>query len=94
MVCAIQYIERKDTKGGGFHGGYVVNDGTNTVFVDTRTESNLRDLYLWLGNGDDLRGMRVYRASLRLPRALLVTGAYNGMVASIECSKAVSFKGE
>jgi len=61
MVCAIQYMESK----GNAHirAGYVVNDGTHTVFVNTGTKDNTIPLYIYLGIGDTHRGKAVYDAA-------------------------------
>ncbi|URQ04619.1 hypothetical protein SEA_EMMA1919_268 [Streptomyces phage Emma1919] len=93
MGCAIQWVSRKGN-GGVIYGGYVVNDGTHIVFVDTRSKGNTRPLYLYLGKGDDLKGMAVYRESaFIMPDVLLNAAQYNTLVASMDDSKIRSFKG-
>lgn len=95
MQCAIQYIERKGNGGAPNYGGYVVNDGTHTVFVDTRTKGNTRPLYLYLGKGDDLKGMAVYRErAFIMPDVLLNAAQYNTLIASIDVHTSRVFKGE
>ena len=93
MGCAIQYIERKGN-GGITYGGYVVNDGTHTVFVNTRSKGNTRPLYLYLGNGDDLKGMAVYRENaFIMPDVLLNAAQYNTLTASMDTHSSRVFKG-
>lgn len=94
MGCAIQYIERKGTNGGMNYGGYVVNDGTHTVFVSCGTKANTRPLYLYLGKGDDLKGMAVYRENaFIMPDVLLNAAQYNTLIASMDTHSSRVFKG-
>lgn len=93
MAFAIQYINRPGTG----YGGYVVNDGTNTVFVKATTPNDTRRLYVWLGNGNDIEGKRIANSSeaLTLPNVMLNPAQYNVMVGSMPTHdvKAFTVKG-
>jgi len=91
-VFAIQYVNRPGTG----YGGYVVNDGSNTVFIKATTESDTRRLYVWLGNGDAVKGRGIANThSLCLPSVVLNPAQYNTMIGGM-CTpdiKAYSHKG-
>lgn len=94
MVCAIQWVERKGMNGGANYGGYIVNDGTHTVFVNTGTRTNTLPLYIYLGIGDTQRGEAVYQSSLIMPCMVLSPAIYNGLVGSMPNDSQEVFKGE
>lgn len=80
-MFAIQYVNRP----GNGHGGFVVNDGSHTVFVPACTQVDTRRLYTWLGNGDSLQGERLYNSPVRLsmPAVMLNPAQYNTLVGSM-----------
>jgi hypothetical protein len=76
-VFAIQYVDRP----GNGYGGYVVNDGTHTVFIAATTSSDIGKLYRWLGKGDMAKGRDEYQSdALTLPSVSLNPMQYNDMV--------------
>jgi hypothetical protein len=91
MVCAIQYMESK----GNAHirAGYVVNDGTHTVFVNTGTKDNTIPLYIYLGIGDTNRGKAVYDAAFIMPDVSLNGAQFNSLIASMPHDDMATFKG-
>lgn len=91
MPFAIQFINRP----GLYHGGYVINDGTHTTFVSTGGEGNTFPLYEWLGNGDKGIGRDIARGEgcFSIPSVILNPAQYNSLIASIEDSKVIAFKG-
>lgn len=92
MVCAIQYVESK----GNTHirAGYVVNDGTQTVFVNTGTKDNTIPLYIYLGIGDTQRGKGVYDSASCLPDIKLNGSQFYSLVSSMSHDDVCTFKGE
>lgn len=92
MVCAIQYVESR----GNTHirAGYVVNDGTQTVFVNTGTKSNTIPLYIYLGIGDTHRGKGVYDNASCLPDIKLNGSQFYSLVSSMSHDDVCTFKGE
>jgi len=93
MVCAIQWVERKGTNGGANYGGYIVNDGTHTVFVNTGTRTNTLPLYIYLGIGDTHKGESVYQSALIMPYMVLSASIYNALVVSMPNDSEEVFKG-
>lgn len=87
MVCAIQWVQRKEC------GGYLVNDGTNTVFVDTNTQDNTTPLYIYLGIGDTVKGKSVYDSALIMPSMVINAAQYNALIASMPNDSQEVFKG-
>jgi hypothetical protein len=87
MVCAIQWVQRKEC------GGYLVNDGTHTVFVDTHTQDNTTPLYIYLGIGDTHKGKSVYESALIMPSMVINAAQYNALVSSMPNDSQEVFKG-
>jgi hypothetical protein len=83
MPIAIQYMDRPNSPSGAYYGGYCINDGTNTVFVSTRSASNLFPVYEWLGNGDRNKGRVVYDSALVMPSVTLNAKQYNALVCTL-----------
>jgi len=83
MPIAIQYMDRPNSPNGAYYGGYCVNDGSNTVFIETRAANNLLPVYAWLGNGDRAIGREVYKTALVMPSVTLNAKQYNTLVCSI-----------
>lgn len=92
-MFAIQYVNRPGTG----YGGYVVNDGSNTVFIKATTPVDTRRLYVWLGNGDSVKGKDIHNIhALILPNVILNPAQYNAMVNPMPThdTKAYSHKGD
>lgn len=92
MVCAIQYVESKGN--GHIRAGYVVNDGTQTVFVNTGTKDNTLPLYIYLGIGDTHKGNGVYDSASHLPDIKLNGAQFHSLVMSMPHDDVSEFKGE
>lgn len=90
-MFAIQYINRP----GIGYGGYVVNDGTHTVFIKATTSNDTGHLFNWLGNGDIARGRDIERDySLALPPVFLNPRQYNDMVNGMYTHTAIAYTKE
>lgn len=95
MAIAIQYMDRPNSPGGASYGGYCINDGSNTVFIETRAMNNLFPVYEWLGNGDRAKGREVYRDVLSMPSVTLNAKQYNSLVCTLPTGEQRSIsKGE
>lgn len=91
-MFAIQYVNRPGTG----YGGFIVNDGSNTVFIKATTPVDTRRLYTWLGNGDSIKGKGIANThALTLPNVVLNPAQYNAMVGGMSTYdvKAYSHKG-
>lgn len=83
MGLAIQYMDRPNSPGGAYYGGYCINDGHNTVFVQTGSMNNMHPVYEWLGNGDRNKGRDIYNSALCMPSVTLNAKQYNALVCTL-----------
>lgn len=90
-MFALQYVDRPGTG----YGGYVVNDGTHTVFIAASTSSDIGKLYRWLGKGDMAKGRDEYHSNaLTLPDVSLNAAQYNAMVNPMSKGNEVTYTKE
>lgn len=78
------------------YGGYVVNDGTQCVFIKATTASDRGSLHRWLGNGDINKGrdMTNSPACFSMPDVFLNPKQYNDIVNPMPLHSSVSFNGK
>lgn len=86
-MFALQYINRP----GNGYGGYVVHDDKGIVFVKATSATDIRPLYLWLGNGDDIKGRDMMRNAFSMPSVVLNPAQYNAMVCGMPLHTERSF---
>lgn len=91
-MFALQYMTRPGTG----YGGYVVNDGSNTVFIKATTPSDRGTLYRWLGNGDMAKGrdMANSPACFSMPDVSLNPAQYNAIVNPMPIHSACAYSGK
>lgn len=76
-MFAIQHVNRP----GQYFGGFIINDGTHTVFVPAVSPSDRAKLNTWLGKGDKDRGRDECNAyGLSMPDVVLNPKQYNDLV--------------
>ncbi|QNN99107.1 hypothetical protein SEA_FAUST_273 [Streptomyces phage Faust] len=94
MAIALQYMDRPNSKGGAVYGGYCINDGTNTVFIETKGQDNLVPVYRWLGNGTVNVGRDYMRDNppLSMPTVVLNAQQYNALVTTLPTDTQRAFK--
>jgi hypothetical protein len=92
-MFVIQYVDRPNDPGGNAHGGYLVNDGSNTVFVSTRTPNNRGALYEYVGNGDRAKGMDMIKGCMCMPSLTINARQFNTLVCNTPTHEQRSFKG-
>jgi hypothetical protein len=93
MVFVIQYVDRPNDPSGNAMGGYLVNDGHNTVFISTGTPNNRGKLFEYVGNGDKAKGRDMVRDCISMPSFTINARQYNGMVCDIPTDEQRVFKG-
>lgn len=87
MAFAYQYI----TRPGNGYGGYVVNDGTHSVFIPSTSESDRVRLHKWIGNGDIGKGRDMVNSALAMPTVTLNPAQYNALVITFNDYTKTSF---
>ena len=89
----MQYMDRPNSPSGAYYGGYCINDGTNTVFIETRSMDNLLPVYKWLGNGTANTGRDYLRDNppLYMPSVTLNAKQYNALVTTLPTGEQRAF---
>lgn len=75
-MFALQYVDRP----GNGYGGYVIHDDKGLVFIAATSSSDIRRVYVWVGNGDANKGRDAMCEAFSMPNVMLNAKQYNDMV--------------
>lgn len=95
MPFVIQHVQRNTMANGTTPAIYIVNDGHNTALIPSDYMGNRDNLYLYVGNGDRVKGISLVNspACLVMPSLKVYPKVYNEMIATMHNERSCSFKG-